>query len=661
MLTIKPPIRVTAKPSIIKLSDQFGERMEANYQVMASTLSPEKMLHYISDTQDIYMEGDSMTSVVTMNQKIHTQQINVELINNVLNRILVAGHHTLSYQDRTFIEMVLNKIGITDVKQFMNQINELKQSTANVNQLIDLYQKGGDELKEFIQYHKSINQENHNYNEQKIEKKEEKNNWLHQDILNRLDVGVIYKEIFKTYQSIYDTHKYIDGREWQIGEQLFQSNQILLNQMKNEVLNDYEPLEYHLINTYETGVELSEAILENDIQNTFMKAVLVNAIHHSYALRYQEIKEEANTWYNMLGSLSNTVLDTMERFSYFHEYNSMKHEDVHNYNRMVLENNQEEITLLQELMNAHNEKNYLEYDTIQEQKQEVEEKTFYGQQINYLTQEEQMLKQELQNVNQLNVEKREKLEQIVQSMKPEPKLQINREKAIADARRAIENPQEIMMEYLNTQNAVDYYEAERSQQAEKVMGKDIVKIIEKVEQYHRNPNRLQPGIVVNDAALELLVQDASHVLLDREIQQDSSIKEKETAIVQETQKNELKTQLKKFVQREIVAAEYESIPRSVELHHKVIETGMNEEILEEIRNVNRSVVRTTEEHQSTIQENTEVYKSVTNRVNQMQLQHNEELTNMIANNVKEQIGSLSEQVYRKLEKRMDSEKRRRGL
>ena len=92
------------------------------------------------------------------------------------------------------------------------------------------------------------------------------------------------------------------------------------------------------------------------------------------------------------------------------------------------------------------------------------------------------------------------------------------------------------------------------------------------------------------------------------------------------------------------------------------ESDRTEEVLEEMQILNRNYTKSVQNYAQEMIQNEDVYqKTVTNKVNYIQLQESEELTNMIANNVKEQLGNLSEQVYRKLEKRMDSEKRRRGM
>ena len=52
---------------------------------------------------------------------------------------------------------------------------------------------------------------------------------------------------------------------------------------------------------------------------------------------------------------------------------------------------------------------------------------------------------------------------------------------------------------------------------------------------------------------------------------------------------------------------------------------------------------------------------INSRINEFQVNQNEELARLISEKVQRQLGNLSEQVYGKLEKRMDTERRRRGL
>lgn len=661
MLKCKQPIRLSARPSMIRLDDGFGRRIGANYRVMESTLSPENMLHFVAGQTDVTMEGASMTSLVSVNNQMNRQQINVELVNNVLNRILVSKNHQLSYQDRTFVDMVLSRMGITDVKQFMQQVQLLQQNTRNVNQLMELYEEGGDLLQEITQQYKKVKIENEK-NEVNIAKEEHSHEmWLHQNILNRLETGEIYQEIENYYLTMNDPHQFIDAREFQVAEQLVQSNHIILNQMKNRTISENEPLAYRTVNTFEMG-DVAEYVTEGDqIRSELIEAVILNAVNNAYALRHNEIHDHRGVWYSLTESIRQTAQNTFSRFEDFHEHTHITYEEAEQYNRSLQENVTNEIKSLKLLYEQYDETKEYREETVEQELVQKEENHFHGQQIIRQSQEENLLKQQLDVINQTNLNKQEKLEQIIKQMKPEPRLQINRAKAMADAKKALENPQEVMLEYLNTQNTLEHYETETKKELEKVIDKNILQLFEQVEQYHKNPNRIPENMTVNDAALEFLIHDTSQPVERMEKMVEKQVEETTNTLIHDTRQQEIKSQLERIIGKEAPVIEYVNHPKNVELFHKVAETGINEEVLEEIRNVNRNVTRSVEHRVENVQETEDVIRTVTNRVNEIELRQNDEISRMVANNVREQLGDLSEQVYRKLEKRMDSEKRRRGL
>ena len=259
------------------------------------------------------------------------------------------------------------------------------------------------------------------------------------------------------------------------------------------------------------------------------------------------------------------------------------------------------------------------------------------------------------------MEKQKQPEQPIQNMKQQSKLQINRDRAIKEAKKALQNPEQMVLEYMNTQNAVEQVEIERRHQLEKVIDKETLKIFEQIEQYHRDPGSVAEYIVANDAAMASFVRDTSVSRAAEERAIEEHIMMQTDKKIQNTRHQEIRQQIDRVIKREIPVIQEISSPQNIELYHKVAESNLSEEMLEEIKNVNRTFSKNVEKYTEQIEESTDVHRIVTNHVNHIQLQQNEELSTMIANNVKEQVGNLTEQVYRKLEKRMDSEKRRRGL
>lgn len=724
MLTIREPIKIVARSSMIGLSDDLSQKIEANYQVLASALSPENMLHFITESPAVYMEGESMTSLVTVDNRINTQQINVELVNNVLNRVLLSVQEELTYQDRVFIDMVLSKIGITDVKQFMHQTQILQQNTKNVNRLLQLYNKGGDAINELHRYFNeqhTINDNSRENNitnvnkyysnsaqtihntqsnllmtEQLLEYKQENTDaseqidelieenivkqenikneltqqqqsttavlHLQQDILNRLDTATIYQELENFYEPIYVNDSYIDSKEFSVSEQLLQVQNFSLNQIKNDITLKNEPLEYHVLNAYELGThDVYES--ESTVTNELVEAVVLNALNQVYTLRQQQINEGTNNWYDMTESLQQTIGNTLNRFEEFHGDTTLTYQEADMYNLALQQNFAEEVNAIENLYEQYRQDRKYSRQEISQRNQIVQEETHvHGQQINYLTNQEELLKQQLNQINETNQIKQQQLQNIVNNIRPTQTIQINRSKAMEDARRAIEKPNEVLLEYIKQENILDRQEIEIKQQLSQVIEPDVMRIFEQIEKYQKDPSSSDGSITTNEAALDHLMQDSAVPgspqtveILQRQIERQTNDR------ISNTRNEEIKNQIEKIVTTKTNETRYESQPGDVELLHRTSQNSVDETILEEIRNVSRNVNRNIEQHEENLQETRDIYKTVTNQVNQVYVQDNEQLKTMISNNVSKQLGNISDQVYRRIEKKMDTERRRRGL
>ena len=99
----------------------------------------------------------------------------------------------------------------------------------------------------------------------------------------------------------------------------------------------------------------------------------------------------------------------------------------------------------------------------------------------------------------------------------------------------------------------------------------------------------------------------------------------------------------------------------MELIYKETEAGLDEELLEELRSRNRNFRETRETREEETQRQETVERTVTQRTNRFQTDHSEEIAQLVSRNLQQQIGILSDQIYGKMEKRLDAERRRRGL
>ena len=778
MLTIHKPITLTADPSILKTSDNFSERITGNYQVMASRMSTEEMLHFIASPPEVYLAEGGMHSFIDMNTSYDSRETKLSIINNVLNRILVSDTYRMTYQDQVFISNMLQKIGITDTKEFMHQVQLMRQETKNIHKLIELYSSGGDLLYEIKQFRESRMEKKKNI---PAEQEEKTSNpyYLHQDIFQRLHTQTIYQELNQYISNNQKASNVIMAKEMQISEQVMMAQNMVLNDLKNYVVEEAQPLIYNKINTYEIGDGTQLEENEIKISSELLQAVLLNILNQMYEIRYRELSVNRNVWYRLETAVYQATENTVRRFEEYHNSLSLSKEEVHEYVENVSRQQKNEIHVLNQLFenkssveeqkiliqqknenllvyrqsengeeveetesrlseqkisqqniyqnekqieNIENlrEENYEHLENIQKQQNElhvlnrflenkssienleavtirqnenlllhqrieageqentqgelygqnvvqqnVSQQNFYenveqAEMVQKLSQEE-LIKQQLEIINQQNIENLNKLQKIeINSDVQAETGKINREKARADALRAIMNPQEVIQEYVTAKDGERELELIKHESYEKVFDEKTIAVFETLEKYRKTPELVHVPVMTDEEAREQLIRDIEQQNTEVVRERERNIKTNTRHVIREVEKQTILAE-NAAKQLNAVQKRSESTMTKVELFHKQSDIAINEEMLEEIRNINRSVNTETENRKETINVSNKMQEIVTTHVNEMQVQQNEEISRMISQNVKEQLGNLTEQVYGKLEKRMDTERRRRGL
>lgn len=190
MLTLKAPIELVCNTSMIPAREAFYHRITGNYAVMNAGIDKEELLHMVTAPPEIYLgEGDSSTLTNYVDIR-NQQETRIELVNNLLNRIVLTQEADLAYQDRVYITNVLNKLGIQDVSQFMKQVHILKDETQSTQHLISLYWNHMEELKSLVEEYQSGRVEVKQYAEPG---EEQRGLYLHEEIMNRLKTGALYQ------------------------------------------------------------------------------------------------------------------------------------------------------------------------------------------------------------------------------------------------------------------------------------------------------------------------------------------------------------------------------------------------------------------------------------------------------------------------------------
>ena len=167
------------------------------------------------------------------------------------------------------------------------------------------------------------------------------------------------------------------------------------------------------------------------------------------------------------------------------------------------------------------------------------------------------------------------------------------------------------------------------------------------------------GVVIPNAA-DMLLRD----IRVQEARQQSEVVHETREIVQETtREQETKALLREYLPEQVtqIQRETQTHLNRVELVHKQQEESLEEEMLEQLRQIQRTTqIENVQIKEQVLEKNT-TQEIINSHVNELQVRQNEELARLISEKVQKQLGNLSEQVYGKLEKRMDTERRRRGL
>lgn len=693
MLTMGDPIQLKTVKPMGTLGDDFSERIYGNYGMLGNlNVSPSEMLHFLSAPPEMYVEEGGMAPLVSHISATNNQNVTMQLINNVLNRILVSDTYDMTYQDRVFVENILKKIGITDVQEFMRQVQRVQQDTKNTKELLTLYQSGDEIFQTIREYRQEENRRKSQ--DETSEPAEEETNvyWLQQEVLNRLQTENIYQEVSKMVSNTYGTSPKISRQEMQLSEQTINADHMTVNRLRNQTFLQKQNLVYNQINTYEAGdSEFSSETYEETVSN-LVQAVLLNAIHQIYHTRYQDLTTHASSWKWLTDALHVNAENTFQRFESYHNRLNLTKQEKNEYYETLQNFENREITALRQLVenkeeveisapqitnleenqlqyrieeNLTEEKEYIE-NTLNEvvQQQEADHKHVFK--ISEKKKEEEILKQ-LEIVNQQNIERIEKLRTYEKEKQPAQLGKINRAKAMEDGLRALENPEEVVMEYLQTTtNQMETERIDRERLTE-IMGEDTVRIFETLKDYKEHPDQ-HPNISTSEGqAMSYLMRDISQGQEAREelnrIEQEqlihSHVREESSKEVQKVLKETVRYQKEKAP---LSRKQTETVRQQVELFHKQNETAINEEILEELENRNQ---RTTQSETRTnveqVQEKNQVTQIVTNKVNELRIEQDQQIERIVSQNVKQQLDHLSKEVFNKLERRMDSERRRRGI
>ncbi|MFI3313266.1 MAG: hypothetical protein R3Y62_05200 [Eubacteriales bacterium] len=317
MLKLKNPIKLhTAEPMQIS-TDAFEQRVLSNYQTIGAHLIPEDLLHLTTAPMEVFLQEGNMTSLVVDNRLTTSQNVKLDLINNIINRIALNDSATLTYQDQVYITNMLQKLGVQDVHDFMKTINQLRTEQIQSHKLVEQYRST---VLEYMGRPAELESQAKGVtgDQGEGEMTSGDQSWfLHQDIYRRLG----------TIENIYQIEGHstnIEGDGYRISRnQLLQSeymrmaNTLLLAEYRGYVTQQLHGPAVMGTNPYEYPV-VTEQLTTEEITAQLSQSVLYNTLSQLFTSRIHQFVAGNQHNFNLTRALSKTAENSVRRFEINH-------------------------------------------------------------------------------------------------------------------------------------------------------------------------------------------------------------------------------------------------------------------------------------------------------------------------------------------------------
>lgn len=352
MLTLQEPIQLQSTKQSLTLTEGFGERIAANYQIMGARFTPKDLLLLLVAPPEYPETLGGGTSIAMQTDIRSTQNNLLEVVNNVTNRILLMHQESFTYQDQVYITSFLQKLGLTDVNQFIREVRALTEENRSVHRLLTLYQDNRQLLEAAYREHKPPKLPRRR---KKAAKKQEGSPAepgpsLHQSIYRRLATREIYQIVQRFQQNSAIERSAYHFTELRTAEQLRVSSLLALTQAKDRLFPQAGAVTLRHINRYETGDLLEPPSTEQQVLGQGAAAVFLDLIDNVMVTRLDRYLAKSDSWLDIRRAVSQSAVYSLSRFESYHTGASSRHIQEHNQIRQMSALYREEARLVERFL-----------------------------------------------------------------------------------------------------------------------------------------------------------------------------------------------------------------------------------------------------------------------------------------------------------------------
>lgn len=622
MLKLLAPIEITAKTTIVNDNESFTHSIMAGYDLMKTRLEKTDLLHVVNTPPEVYIaEGDGFTSILNQNSSNQVNYEKIEIINNLMNSIVNSASVDLTYQMRTFVTDALYKLGIRDDRKFMKSFYEIVNEYKEKNKLVDMFFSENTEVENIRNSLTELINNREMSDNRRFEKTENLN--LYESIFNRLQTGAIY-QIVSNFAHTQETNQ-ISAEEFLVSEQ----NNTALNMLINNIAQSAEFKSPEIIYNYENEYEqeYAEGNVTNEKNTSLVtSAVFLDMIRNLYNTGYDRFSTSSNTYYDFTSTIYNSSNNTFHRL-----YNETFVDRTSN--RLVEEY---ENTNKAEIVNTYEDKSQMSSDEV--------------------------LVSVLNEINIQNEERRKQYTQLINQIERKyknKKKKLSFKETIKDAKLALNDKDRLIEKLEEREEESALLDDQMRKEIELIFPDEAGKIFETVANYYKNTT--EAGVSqMTQQSISMLISNIEEVrqLNEASYQENVEIKNeisegaKIVHNIIENGKENIRT----------VETVKENVPKIEKVHRKS-ETISSEDIAETLNQYRRNITR---EIKNEVKQETEsIQNTTTNKViNTINTTKQEietpDIRRMVQEGVNASLGTISDKVYTKIERRLASEKSRRG-
>lgn len=334
MLKIKRQLKLKSLKGISLTPNILYDRIGVYYRIMNLQISAEDFLHLLSRPPEIYLsEGEIFH--LTVNNDTSNQYLKMEIINQMLNRLLLLENQTLSYQDSIFVSTMLRKTGIKQTGQLLRDIRQSLKEHQTIKKLTDMYRYNGTIIRKLVGAG---------------EKESVSRYALSSAIYQRLQTEEIYNEVYERNRQYGSVMQTINHQELNMAEQVRASGNLLLSRLRKEcIFRETEGSELY-INPYEAGVSIEKTVTEDRVLSEILSATVLGLVNNICQIRMEQMEQQIYPQFRIVQSFYHSMENVLNRYEFFHTQETWQTEEIYPF----MEDNSRlwdsEINLLEDLV-----------------------------------------------------------------------------------------------------------------------------------------------------------------------------------------------------------------------------------------------------------------------------------------------------------------------